>query len=127
MQKGTIKAKRVYDAPASDDGTRVLIDRLWPRGISKEHAQIDLWLKEVAPSNELRTWFGHDPDKFAEFRRRYEEELRTGAACEALTRLRTLAQNGPLTLVFSARDVEHANARVLQDLLKEAGKPTPTR
>lgn len=127
MQQSIIKAKRVYDAPASDDGTRVLIDRLWPRGISKERAQIALWLKEVAPSNELRTWFGHDPRKFVEFRQRYEEELGTGAAREALTRLRALAQNGPLTLVFSARDAEHANARVLQDLLKGRGDPAPTR
>lgn len=113
-----IRLKRVYDEPAPDDGTRVLIDRLWPRGISKERAHIDLWLKEIAPSPELRTWFGHDPEKFAEFRRRYEAELASGTAHETLTRLRELAQNGPITLIFAARDVEHANARVLQDLLK---------
>jgi uncharacterized protein YeaO (DUF488 family) len=118
MQKCTIKAKRVYDAPAPDDGTRVLIDRLWPRGISKERAHIDLWLKDIAPSRDLRTWFGHDPEKFAEFRRRYEVELASGAAHETLTRLRELAQNGPITLIFAARDAEHANARVLQDLVR---------
>jgi len=127
MQDFTIRAKRVYDAPAPDDGTRVLIDRLWPRGISKERAHIDLWLKEVAPSQDLRTWFGHDPEKFAEFRRRYEAELASGAACEALMRLRGLARSGPITLVFAARDAEHANARVLQDLLREELKEKQTR
>lgn len=118
MQNYAIKVKRVYDAPTSDDGTRVLIDRLWPRGISKERAHIDLWLKDVAPSRDLRIWFGHDPGKFAEFRRRYEAELASGTAHEALTRLRELVQSGPITLVFAARDAEHANARVLQDLLR---------
>lgn len=115
-----IRVKRVYEAPAPDDGTRVLIDRLWPRGISKERAHLALWLKEIAPSDELRTWFGHDPDKFAEFRQRYEAELAAGVAREALSKLRELAQNGPLTLVFAARDAEHANARVLQNLLENA-------
>lgn len=118
MQQSIIKAKRVYDAPDSDDGTRVLIDRLWPRGISKERAQIDLWLKDIAPSQDLRTWFGHDPEKFAEFRRRYEAELASGVPHEALMRLRELAQHGPLTLIFAARDAEHANVRVLQDFLR---------
>lgn len=115
-----LRLKRVYEEPAPDDGTRVLIDRLWPRGISKERAHIDLWLKEIAPSRELRTWFGHDPDKFAEFRRRYEAELASGAASDALSRLREMARRGPLTLVFAARDREHVNARVLQDLLEQA-------
>lgn len=113
----TIALKRVYDETAPDDGTRVLVERLWPRGISKERAQIDLWLKNVAPSHELRAWFGHDPEKFAEFRRRYETELASGAAQEALTTLRKLAQQGSLTLVFAARDTEHTNAVVLRDLL----------
>lgn len=112
-----LRLKRVYEEPSPDDGTRVLIDRLWPRGISKERARIDLWLKEIAPSRELRTWFGHDPDKFAEFRRRYEAELASGAASDALSRLREMARSGPLTLVFAAHDREHANARVLQDIL----------
>lgn len=115
-----IRVKRVYEAPAPDDGTRVLIDRLWLRGISKERAHLALWLKEIAPSDELRTWFGHDPDKFAEFRQRYVAELAAGAAHEALSKLRELAKNGPLTLVFAARDAEHANARVLQNLLENA-------
>lgn len=119
MQGFTVRVKRAYDEPAPDDGMRILIDRLWPRGISKERARIDLWLKEVAPSQELRAWFGHDPEKFAEFRQRYEAELASGQAYKALTTLRDLARHGPITLVFAARDAEHANVRVLQDLLTQ--------
>src|SRR5579884_2780193 len=100
----TIALKRVYDEPAADDGTRVLVERLWPRGLSKERAHIDLWLKEVAPSRELRTWFGHDPEKFEEFRRRYEAELASGEGRQALSTLRDLARKGPLTLVFATHD-----------------------
>ena len=113
----TVALKRVYDEPEPGDGTRVLVDRLWPRGLSKERAHIDLWLKEIAPSRELRTWFGHDPEKFAEFRRRYETELASGPGQEALATLRELAKQGPLTLVFAAHDTEHTNAVVLRDLL----------
>lgn len=102
-----IEGDRFYDAGSASD-----------EGISKERAHLALWLKEIAPSNELRAWFGHDPDKFAEFRQRYEAELATGAAHEALSRLRELARNGPLTLVFAARDAAHANARVLRHLLE---------
>ena len=116
-QELTIVLKRVYDEPAPDDGTRVLVERLWPRGFSKERAHINLWLKEVAPSHKLRTWFGHDPEKFAEFRRRYETELASGPGQEALATLRELAKQGPLTLVFAAHDTEHTNAVVLRDLL----------
>jgi uncharacterized protein YeaO (DUF488 family) len=116
-QELTIVLKRVYDEPAPDDGTRVLVERLWPRGFSKERAHINLWLKEVAPSHKLRTWFGHDPEKFAEFRRRYETELASGLGQEALATLRELAKQGPLTLVFAAHDTEHTNAVVLRDLL----------
>lgn len=112
-----VRTKRVYDEPAPDDGTRVLVDRLWPRGISKDRARIDLWLKEVAPSQELREWFGHDPEKFAEFSQRYKAELASGRAREAWGTLCDLARRGPVTLIFAARDAEHANARVLQDLL----------
>ena len=113
----TVALKRVYDEPEPGDGTRVLVDRLWPRGLSKERAHIDLWLKEIAPSSELRTWFGHDPEKFAEFRRRYENELATEAGQTALAKLRDQAKQGTVTLVFAARDTEHANAVVLRDLL----------
>lgn len=113
----TVALKRVYDEPEPGDGTRVLVDRLWPRGLSKERAHIDLWLKEIAPSSELRTWFGHDPEKFAEFRRRYENEIASETGQTALAKLRAQAKQGPVTLVFAARDTEHANAVVLRDLL----------
>lgn len=113
----TIALKRAYDGPSSSDGTRVLVDRLWPRGLSKERARVDIWLKEIAPSNELRKWFNHDPEKFVEFRRRYEAELKSEAGQEALARLHDLARQGPLTLVFAAHDTEHSNAVVLHDLL----------
>ncbi len=116
-QHVTVALKRVYDEPAASGGTRVLVERLWPRGFSKERAHIDLWLKEVAPSHELRIWFGHDPEKFGEFRHRYEAELASGAGHSALDTLRDLTRQGPLTLVFAAHDAEHSNAVVLRDLL----------
>jgi len=112
-----IALKRVYEEAAPEDGQRVLVERLWPRGLSKERAHIDLWLKEIAPSNELRKWFGHDPQKFAEFRRRYETELQRTEGQQALSKLREMAQQGPVTLLFSAHDTEHNNAVVLRDLL----------
>lgn len=112
-----IVLKRVYDELEPDDGTRVLVERLWPRGVSKERAHVNLWLKEIAPSHELRTWYGHDPQKFAEFRRRYETELASETGKDALAKLRTLARQEPVTLVFAARDTEHSNATVLRDLL----------
>lgn len=115
----TVAIKRVYDQPELGDGTRILVDRLWPRGLSKERAKVDIWLKEVAPSNELRKWFGHDPEKFAEFRRRYEAELESESGQEALARMRDLARQGPVTLVFAAHDNEHNNAVVLRDLLRK--------
>ncbi len=119
MTKHTVSValKRAYDEPAASDGTRVLVERLWPRGISKERAHIDLWLKDVAPSNELRTWYHHDPQKFPEFRRRYEAELKSEAAQAALTKLRDIAKQGQLTLVFATHDAAHSNAVVLRDLL----------
>jgi len=112
-----IALKRVYDEPESGDGTRVLVERLWPRGLSKERAHVDVWLKEIAPSRELRTWYGHDPEKFAEFRRRYEIELASQTGQTALARLRDLVKQGSVTLVFAAHDTEHTNAVVLCDLL----------
>lgn len=112
-----IALKRIYDEPAPDDGTRVLVERLWPRGLSKERAHVDVWLKEVAPSHELRTWYGHDPEKFAEFRRRYEAELASQTGRAALAQLRDLVGQGPVTLVFAAHDTEYSNAVVLRDLL----------
>ena len=113
----TVAIKRVYDQPEPGDGIRILVDRLWPRGLSKERAKVDAWLKEVAPSNDLRKWFGHDPEKFAEFRRRYEAELESEPGQEALARLRDLARRGPVTLVFAAHDSEHNDAVVLRDVL----------
>jgi uncharacterized protein YeaO (DUF488 family) len=119
-QQLSVALKRAYDEPAASDGTRVLVERLWPRGLSKERAHIDLWLKDVAPSTELRQWFHHDPQKFPEFRRRYETELKSETAQEALTKLREIAKQGQLTLVFAAHDAEYSNAVVLHDLLLQS-------
>lgn len=116
-QKAHVAIKRAYDEATPADGTRVLIDRLWPRGVSKEKAKIDLWLKDVAPSAELRTWYGHDPAKYDEFRRRYLDELKQEPGKSGIARLRELAAHGPVTLVFAAHDAAHANANVLQGLL----------
>jgi len=110
-----IKLKRAYDPPAPDDGTRILIDRLWPRGVKKTDAAIDEWMKEIAPSTELRKWFGHDPSRWHEFQRRYRSEIRQHR--EQLDRLRTLAQHGRVTLVFSAHDEAHNDAVVLKNVL----------
>jgi uncharacterized protein YeaO (DUF488 family) len=110
-----IKLKRAYEPPASDDGTRILIDRLWPRGVKRADAAIDEWMKDIAPSTGLRKWFGHDPARWQEFRRRYQSEIRQHP--DEFDRLRTLAQNGPITLVFSAHDEAHNDAVVLKDLL----------
>ena len=107
--------KRAYERPAADDGVRILIDRLWPRGVSKAAAAIDQWAKDIAPSTALRKWFGHDPARWQEFRRRYAKELRQHP--EELARLRALAKQGPVTLVFSARDEHHNDAVVLRGLL----------
>jgi uncharacterized protein YeaO (DUF488 family) len=112
-----IRLKRIYEEPAAEDGQRILVERLWPRGLSKERARLDLWLKEVAPSDALRRWFAHDPQKFAEFRLRYERELQSGAAATAFEQLLALARQGPLTLLYAARDEQHNNAVVLRDLL----------
>lgn len=114
-----IKLKRIYEPAAPEDGCRVLIERLWPRGISKERAALDLWLKEVAPSPELRTWFGHDPAKWLEFRKRYSAELEANDA--AVERLRELAHKGVVTFVYAARDTEHNAAIALKDFLDRSG------
>ena len=109
-----IRLKRAYDPPAPADGARILVDRLWPRGLSKERAQVDLWLKEIAPSAELRRWFGHDPAKWAEFRKRYDAELANNPSLEELRAL--IRRDRRVTLLFGARDVEHNNAVVLREL-----------
>ena len=112
-----MKIKRAYAPAEAADGYRILVDRLWPRGISKEKAKIDLWLKSVAPSNELRKWFGHDPERFAEFDRRYRAEL---AESGALDELRAVLREHPdATLLFAAHDEAHNNAAVLKELLDD--------
>ncbi len=111
-----IRLKRAYEAPSGVDGTRILVERLWPRGLSKEKAHVDVWLKGVAPSTELRRWFGHDAAKWEEFRRRYHEELRERP--DELERLRSLVEAGPVTFVYGSRDQEHNAATVLKELLE---------
>jgi uncharacterized protein YeaO (DUF488 family) len=110
-----VRLRRVYEPPSPEDGVRVLVDRLWPRGLSKAAASVDRWMKDIAPSAELRKWFGHDPERWPEFRQRYTAELRrqTGAVDE----LRELSRHGTVTLVFGARDEEHNDAVVLRDIL----------
>ncbi len=110
-----VKIKRIYDPPASEDGRRVLVDRLWPRGVAREEARIDEWLKEIAPSDDLRKWFGHDPTRWEEFRNRYRHELE--GHDDILARLRAEAKKGRVTLLFAAKDEEHNNAVVLKGLL----------
>jgi uncharacterized protein YeaO (DUF488 family) len=115
-----IRIKRVYDAPGKNDGTRVLVDRIWPRGLSKESAAIDVWMKEVAPSTALRKWFGHDPARWDEFQSRYRKELdRRGDAVAELVRL---AKQGRLTLVYAAKDEDHNNAVVLKEYVEEQSR-----
>jgi uncharacterized protein YeaO (DUF488 family) len=110
-----IRIKRAYEEPEREDGTRILVDRLWPRGLTKEKARVDLWLKDVAPSTELRKWFAHDPAKWAEFRLRYREELKRNK--EQVSLLRREAAKGTVTLVYGAKDQEHNEAVILQRLL----------
>lgn len=111
-----VRMKRAYEPAVRGDGYRVLIDRLWPRGVSKEEAQLDEWARELAPSAELRRWFGHEPARFDEFRRRYSKEL--VAHDDKVRELRRRAREGTLTLVYAARDREHNDAVVLADLLR---------
>jgi uncharacterized protein YeaO (DUF488 family) len=112
-----VRVERVYDDPHPGDGYRVLIDHVWPRGISKERAQLDEWARELAPSDELRKWFDHVPERFSEFRSRYRDEL--AAHRERVEELRRRAQSGPLTIVYAARDTEHNNAVVLAELIRD--------
>jgi uncharacterized protein YeaO (DUF488 family) len=112
-----VRLKRAYLPPSPEDGVRVLVDRLWPRGVRKSDAAIDRWLKEVAPSTELRRWFGHDPSRWEEFRRRYRAELSRDTAL--LNELRAIARKGRLTLVYAARDELHNEAVVLRDVLAQ--------
>ena len=111
-----IRTKRIYEPRSPADGYRVLIDGMWPRGISREHAAIDEWARELAPSADLRGWYGHEPERFEEFGRRYRAAL--GARRQRLTDLRRRSRSGVVTLVFAARDTEHSNATVLADVLR---------
>ncbi|MBV2264360.1 MAG: DUF488 family protein [Thauera sp.] len=114
----TVRVRRAYDPPAADDGCRVLVDRLWPRGLARENARIEHWLRELAPSHELRKWFAHDPARWDEFRRRYAEELRSPATAAALAELHGLLAAHPvLTLLHAARDTTHNNAEALRQWL----------
>jgi uncharacterized protein YeaO (DUF488 family) len=123
-----IRLKRAYDPPAASDGHRVLVDRLWPRGVRKAGAHIDDWAKAVAPSDELRKWFGHDPERFDEFAARYRRELHEEPARTALAELARRAARGPVTLVYAARDDEHNNAIVLaQELARGSRRAAPRR
>jgi uncharacterized protein YeaO (DUF488 family) len=120
-QASKVRVRRVYDAPRSEDGSRVLVDRLWPRGLTKERAQLDEWCKQVAPSTELRRWYNHDPDKFEEFSRRYRSELKDSERATALVHLRELADQAPLTLLTAAKRSDISEATVLADLLRRPG------
>ncbi|MBS1942597.1 MAG: DUF488 family protein [Bacteroidetes bacterium] len=110
-----IRIKRIYEEAAKDDGYRLLVDRVWPRGMTKEHAHVDEWLKEFGPSTELRQWFGHVPEKYPEFRKRYVKELKALSA--ELDKVRALARKQRVTLVYSAKDEEHNQAVVLREVL----------
>ncbi|MCA6110925.1 DUF488 domain-containing protein [Bradyrhizobium cenepequi] len=115
LLESNVRLKRAYETPAREDGKRILVDRLWPRGIKKDAAAIDCWMKELAPSSDLRKWFGHEPERWSEFKRRYKRELRQHAS--TLDELRMLAERGPITLIFAARDKAHNEAVVLRDVL----------
>jgi len=115
-----LRLKRVYEPAARDDGVRVLVDRLWPRGLTKKKAAVDHWMKDVAPSATLRKWFGHDPDRWSEFQRRYRKELSQHS--DLLDEIRKLTRQGTVTLLFGARDEEHNDAVVLRDVLSKGAR-----
>ena len=116
--KPDVRVRRVYDEPEPDDGTRVLVDRVWPRGLTKDKACLDQWCKQVAPSTQLRKWYSHDPERFEEFDRRYREELKDAERASALEHLRELARSGTLTLLTATRHAEISQAAVLADLIR---------
>ncbi|HEY7762995.1 MAG TPA: DUF488 family protein [Actinomycetota bacterium] len=113
----SVRVKRVYEPASRSDGARILVDRLWPRGVKKQDLAFDEWAKDVAPTPALRTWYGHRPERFEEFRRRYREELDSGDAHEAFDELRELAGSGTVTLLTATRDVERSGAAVLEEAL----------
>jgi uncharacterized protein YeaO (DUF488 family) len=113
-----VRIKRVYEPRDEHDGKRVLVDRLWPRGLTKEKARVDLWLKDIAPTTELRKWFGHDPARWGEFQKRYRDELKKNAGSVLI--LKREAQSGAVTLLFGAKDEQHNEAAVLRSILKDS-------
>ncbi len=117
----TVRLKRAYDDPAADDGQRVLVDRVWPRGRTKEELRLDQWARDLGPSTELRKWFGHDPSRWPEFRTRYETELADEAKARQLDELAAVARAGTLTIVYGARDHEHNQAQVIAEELERRG------
>ncbi len=121
-----VRIKRVYEPGNEQDGKRVLVDRLWPRGLTKEKAAVDLWLKNIAPSSELRKWFGHDPARWKEFQKRYRDELKNNPGSVSILKLE--AESGPVTLLFGAKDEQHNEAVVLQSVLNHLiGRPPSVR
>lgn len=119
-----IRLKRAYEPASPDDGTRVLVERLWPRGVSRDAAALAFWARDIAPSPSLRRWYGHDSERWVEFRERYLDELRSAQAAGAeghavFERLKTAVRQGPVTFVFAARDTEHCSARVLKEFLEQ--------
>jgi uncharacterized protein YeaO (DUF488 family) len=120
VSKTKVRVGRVYDQPTDQDGTRVLVDRLWPRGLNKAKAGLDEWCKQIAPSTELRRWYGHDPARFVEFRRRYRGELTGAEQSAALAHLRDLARHRPLTLLTASKEVAISEATVLAELIQDS-------
>jgi len=123
MAGGNVRVRRVYEDPDRDDGVRVLVDRIWPRGMTKARAALDEWCKDVAPSHELRTWYGHQPDRFEEFARRYRLELEDPRRAAALAHLRDLARDRPVTLLTATREPAISEAAVLASLLAGSASP----
>ncbi len=117
-----VKIKRVYEKPERADGVRILVDRLWPRGLTKDDAGLDEWIRDIAPTNKLRTWFGHKPERWTEFQRRYKQELKADGTRELVRRLAKIAGIATVTLLYAAKDHEHNNAVVLASLLNKKGK-----
>ena len=118
MTASNVRLRRAYDDPGSDDGHRVLVDRVWPRGRTKDELHLDAWARDLGPSTELRKWFGHDPARWPEFQERFHRELAGTERADVLDALADIARQGPVTLVFGARDVEHNQARVIADELE---------
>jgi uncharacterized protein YeaO (DUF488 family) len=126
--KWQARLRRVYDDPVPEDGVRVLVDRVWPRGLTKTAVHLDEWMKDIAPSTQLRRWYGHQPERYPEFRRRYLIELRDAQPAATVDRLRKLIRTRPVTLLTATKDLEHSQAAVLIDLLgdtRTAHKPAP--